>query len=271
VSVIENALSRARNRGSPEPGDSAATRRPAESPGAAGETAPTRDFPMVIADPAVLERNRVLPQVADRAALRAYKILRTRLLHRLAAKRWHSLAVTSTKQGEGKTLTSINLAVALSQEPNTRVCLVDLDLQRPQVATQMGLPRGPGLGDYLLGEADALQVMYACGSRSLIVIPNTRVFDHSSEMLAGPRMNDLLKVIAAEMPHHLVLFDMPPLTSDDVLTFAPRVDGVLLVVAEGRTERAALTKARELIAEMNLLGVLLNCSSEPDDRGSYYY
>jgi Mrp family chromosome partitioning ATPase len=72
------------------------------------------------------------------------------------------------------------------------------------------------------------------------------------------------------MPSHLVIFDMPPLTSDDVLTFAPRVDGVLLVVAEGRTERTALTKAKELIAEMNLLGVVLNCSAERDDRNSYY-
>ncbi len=225
---------------------------------------------MATLDSTVLERNCVLPQIADHTALRAYKILRTRLLHRLAAQQWRSFAVTSTKAGEGKTLTSINLAMALSQEPNTRVCLVDLDLQRPQVAAQMGLHCERGLGDYLLGEADALQVMYECGSPSLVVIPNTRVFDHSSEMLGSARMLELLKVLATEMPNHLVIFDMPPLTSDDVLTFAPRVDGVLLVVAEGRTERAALTKSKELLAEMNLIGVVLNCSAERDDGTSYY-
>ena len=251
MSVFENALSRAaRNR---------------------ADRAPTgRQFPTLALDPAVLERNCVLPQVADRSALRAYKILRTRLLQRLAVKRWRTLAVTSTKAGEGKTLTSINLAMALSQEPNTQVCLVDLDLQRPQVASQMGLNGGPGLGEYLLGEAEALQVMYGCGSPSLVVIPNTRTFDHSSEMLSSARMLDLLKVIETELPQHLVIFDMPPLTSDDVLTFAPRVDGVLLVVAEGRTERASLAKARELTAEMNILGVVMNCSSERDDGAGYY-
>jgi protein-tyrosine kinase len=251
VSVFENALSRAaRNR---------------------ADRAPTgRQFPMLALDPAVLERNCVLPQVADRSALRAYKILRTRLLQRLAVKRWRTLAVTSTKAGEGKTLTSINLAMALSQEPNTQVCLVDLDLQRPQVASQMGLNGGPGLGEYLLGEAEALQVMYGCGSPSMVVIPNTRTFDHSSEMLSSARMLDLLKVIETELPQHLVIFDLPPLTSDDVLTFAPRVDGVLLVVAEGRTERASLGKAKELTAEMNILGVVLNCSSERDDGSGYY-
>ena len=180
------------------------------------------------------------------------------------------VAVTSTKAGEGKTLTSINLAMALSQEPNTRVCLVDLDLQRPQVATQMGLHGERGLGDYLLGEAEALQVIYSCGSPNLVVIPNTRTFDHSSEMLASTRMLELLQVIEAEMPHHIVIFDMPPLTSDDVLTFAPRVDGCCWSSPRGGPSAPRWPKAKELIAEMNIVGVVLNCSSERDDPDSYY-
>jgi Mrp family chromosome partitioning ATPase len=63
---------------------------------------------------------------------------------------------------------------------------------------------------------------------------------------------------------------MPPLISDDVLTFAPRVDGVLLVVAEGLTERSSLEKSKELLAEMNVLGVVLNRSAAHDDEMSYY-
>jgi protein-tyrosine kinase len=269
VSVIENALSRARNRGERERAEAAA-RGDEPKQAIAAEPHPTRQFQTVALDSDVLERNCVLPQVTDRAAQRAYKILRTRLLQRLAAQQWRSVAVTSTKAGEGKTLTSINLAMALSQEPNTQVCLVDLDLQRPQVAAHMGLHCERGLGDYLLGEAEALQVFYKCGSANLVVIPNVRTFDHSSEMLASARMLDLLRVIAAELPQHLVIFDMPPLTSDDVLTFAPRVDGVLFVVAEGRVERASLAKAKELLAEMNLLGVVLNCSLERDGGAAYY-
>jgi protein-tyrosine kinase len=270
VSVIENALARARNRSAEVPAGATQRRPDADQPIVSVEPQPQRTFQSLTLDAAVLERNCVLPQVGDRAALRAYKILRTRLLHRLAAKQGRSVAVTSTKAAEGKTLTSINLAMALSQAPNTRVCLVDLDLQRPRVATQMGLKFERGLGDYLLGEAEVSQVIFNCGSDNLVVIPNTRVFDHSSEMLVSIRMLELLQVIAAEMPQHLVIFDMPPLTSDDVLTFAPRIDGVLLVVAEGRTERTSLAKASQLIAELNLLGVVLNRSSERDDPESYY-
>lgn len=268
MSLIENALSKVANAGrrATEP---SALREPAVS-AAPAETVPPRQFQVAALDPEVLERHCLLPVLADRAAVRAYKILRTRLLQRLAAKRWHSVAVTSMKAGEGKTLTSINLAVALSQEPNTRVCLIDLDLQRPQVGVQLGLHSEPGLGEYLLGEAEASQIIYACGSQSLLVVPNSRTFDHSSEMLAGPRMLELLRMISAELPQHLVIFDMPPLTSDDVLTFAPRVDAVLLVVAEGRTERAAIEKSKDVLAEMNLIGVVLNHSTERDDGIAYY-
>ena len=269
MSIIENALALAKGRGERVPAGTR-VRRAAADPSVAAETQPTRQFETVMLNPVVLERNCVLPQVTDRAALRAYKILRTRLLRRLSAEHWRWLALTSTKAGEGKTLTSINLAVALAQEPNTHVCLVDLDLPRPQVAAQMGIRCERGLGDYLLGEAEALQVIYNCGSPNLLVIPNNRPFDHSSEMLASPRMLELLRVIEMELPHHIVIFDMPPLTSDDALAFAPRVDGVLMVVAEGQTERAAVAKSQELLAEMNLIGVVLNHSAERDDAPSYY-
>jgi protein-tyrosine kinase len=269
VSIIENALALAKARGERVPAGSRA-RRAAPDPTVEVQTQPTRQFETVMLNPVVLERNCVLPQVADRAALRAYKIMRTRLLRRLTAEHWSWIALTSTTAGEGKTLTSINLATALAQEPNTHVCLVDLDLPRPQVAAQMGIRCERGLGDYLLGEAEALQVIYTCGSPNLLVIPNNRSFDHSSEMLASARMLELLRVIETELPQHIVIFDMPPLTSDDALAFAPRVDGVLLVVAEGQTERAAVAKSQELLAEMNLIGVVLNHSAERDDAPSYY-
>lgn len=269
MSIIENALALAKARGERVPTGTRARRAETE-PTVAVETQPTRQFETAALNPVILERNCVLPQVADRAALRSYKILRTRLLRRLTAEHWRWIAVTSTKAGEGKTLTSINLAAALAQEPNTHVCLVDLDLPRPQVAAQMGIRCERGLGDYLLGEAEALQVIYGCEIPNLLVVPNSRTFDYSSETLASARMLELLRVIETELPHHIVIFDMPPLTSDDALAFAPRVDGVLLVVAEGRTQRDAVLKSKELLAEMNLIGVVLNTSSERDDAPSYY-
>jgi protein-tyrosine kinase len=271
MSVIETALSKLKRGGprhSAEP--RAQQRRVKISDVAAATHLPTRQFLPATLDTVAMERNRILPQVADQAALRAYKILRTRLLQRLSANQWKSVAVTGTESGQGKTLTAINLSIALAQDPNTRVCLVDLDLRRPQVATQMGLGFELGLGEYLLGNCEAQQIIYESGISRLVVIPNSKMFEHSSEMLAGTRTLELLQVIEAEMPHHIVIFDMPPLLlADDVLTFAPQVDGVLLVLAEGMTQRATAEKAKEVLSDMNLVGVVLNRSSERDNSAYY--
>jgi protein-tyrosine kinase len=272
MSVIETALSKLKGGGSRRPGEprTQQQRRIKISDVAAASHQVTKQFLPATLDSAAMERNRILPQVADHAALRAYKILRTRLLQRLSANQWKFVALTGTESGQGKTLTAINLSIALAQDPNTRVCLVDLDLHRPQVAAQMGLGFELGLGEYLLGNCEAQQIIYESGIPRLVVIPNSKMFEHSSEMLAGARMLELLQVIEAEMPRHIVIFDMPPLLlADDVLTFAPQVDGILLVVAEGMTQRATVEKAKELLADMNLVGVVLNRSSERDNSAYY--
>jgi len=230
-----------------------------------------RQYPLCATDAVQMEKNRILPQISDRAALRAYKIMRTRLLQRLAQNKWQTLAVTGTDTGQGKTLTAINLAIALAQDPNTSVLLVDLDLQRPMIGTYMGMTFKHGLGEYLAGETELDQIIYDPGIERLAVIPNSRSFEHSSEHLSGPRMLELQSYINAESPTRIVIYDMPPLLlSDDVLTFAPQIDGLLLVVSEGFTSRSALKKSKEILAEMNVIGVVLNRSTERDDAAYYY-
>lgn len=224
----------------------------------------------VALDSATLKRNNILLQVADQAALRAYKILRTRVLHRMNANGWSSLAVTGTEAGAGKTMTAINLAIALAQETHTSAVLVDLDLQRPQVGSYLGMKYDKGLSDYLLGEADSSDIIYRIGVDRLCVIPSAHGLGHASELLSTPRMLELLNKLHTDMPKAVLIFDMPPLLlSDDVLSFAPQVDGLLLVVSEGHTHRTTVEKASELLAEMNVLGVVLNRSHERNDANYY--
>jgi protein-tyrosine kinase len=229
-----------------------------------------RRFARASVDSRTMERNCVLPAVSDTAALRAFKILRTRVLRRLEMNKWNSIAVSGMSVGEGKTLTAINLALALSQDVNTWVFLVDLDLQRPQVANYLGMSFEKGLSDYLLGKAELDQVVYNLQSERLGVIPNARAFQHSSEFLNSPRMSDLLNALEREVPRRIVIFDMPPLlVSDDVLAFQPQFDSLLLVVSEGKSGRAMLRGAKEVLSEMNLLGVALNRSRERNESAYY--
>ncbi len=146
MSIIEEAVRKTAERYQrPAPPEQSGGRpRLRRVPSQAIDPSKVRRFQPVTLDRAVLEENHILPQITDPGALRAYKILRTRMLRRLEANQWHSFAVTGATAGEGKTLTSINLAMALAQDSNTWVFLVDLDLQRPKVADYLGLDNSLG-------------------------------------------------------------------------------------------------------------------------------
>lgn len=234
------------------------------------QVAPGRSFRPSSVDPAAMERYGVLPQVKDEVAERSYKILRTRVQQRMEASLWHSIAVTAAEAGDGKTLTSINLAIALARDVDCWVFLVDLDLQRPQIAPYLGLKFDKGLSDYLAGQASFDEIVYEPGIERLSVIPNGKGIEHSSELLGSPRMFELNQALATETPRRIVIFDMPPLLlSDDVLRFLPNVDGLLFVVSEGKTPRVSLEHARDALPENKLLGVVLNRSAERDVSGYY--
>lgn len=221
-------------------------------------------------DPEAMERNRVLLRIQDVAVSRAYKILRTRVLHRMAANNWYTLGVTGTSAGEGKTTTALNLAVALAQDPNAWVYLVDLDLQRPQVGSYLGMSYEYGLTDFLSGQAQLEQIIYDIGVKRLAVVPNATPIETSSEYLLSARMAEFINTLEAQVPRRIVVFDMPPImVSDDVLAFAPRVDSFLLVVSQGITARRTLANAKEVLSELNLLGVVLNRSTERNDSPYY--
>jgi protein-tyrosine kinase len=278
MSIIEEAVRKNAERQNRHAAGSDAARGQARLrrvPAAPVDTSQAERFQPVMLDKAALHDSFVLPQLQDAGALRAYKILRTRVLRRLQANQWHSFAVTGVTVGEGKTLTAINLAIALAQDPSTWVALIDLDLQRPRVAEYLGMRSGrgeKGLSDYLQGNASFENIVYAPDIERLAVIPNFSPVVDSSETLTSPRMAELMQALEAETPRRILIFDMPPvLAADDVLAFAPQIDGLLLVVAEGTTERNSLRSAKEVLAEMNLLGVVLNRSAERNDSAYYSY
>jgi protein-tyrosine kinase len=268
MSIIERSLEKIASK------RASAIQRPARPSkrSNAAEIAAARQYRSTTMNPAALAANKILVDKSDPYAIAAYNIVRTRLLQRLAANEWSSVAVTGSQPGEGKSLTAINLAIALARDENTWVYLVDMDLKRPSVATQLGLEVEQDLSDYLHGTAQIEDVIYDPGIPRLAVLPNRCAAEHPSELLGSARMDALVEHLRSERPKRVIIYDMPPLmSSDDVLTFAPRVDGILMVVSEGTTDRKLLQAARHVLSEMNLIGVVLNRSSSRGETGYGYY
>lgn len=234
-----------------------------------------RNFKLTHAQDDAMEQNRIVSAIDDKAAKSAYNLLRTRVLQRMRANNWRMLLVTSPGPGDGKTLTATNLAISVSRNVDQPVFLVDLDLQRSSISKYWGIDIDVkmGIGDFLQGKADLEDIIYSPDNmQRLALIMNREPVPNSSDILASPRMKELVSWLRQRSNESLILFDMPPvLACDDVLAFCPEVDAILLVVAEGVTDRQALDKTMELLAERELLGVVLNMSSELSGKDSYYY
>lgn len=219
----------------------------------------TRTKSLAIPLPTLCE-HRVM--VANKYApfIDAYKILRTQVKQRLQENGWNVVGVTSAGHGEGKTLTSVNLAVSLAMETTQTVLLVDSDLSDPSVHHVFGLKNCLGLTDYLLDDQPVEDLLIHPGIERFVLLPAGRALSSSTEILTSPKMLDLVEELKYRYPSRVVVFDLPPLLhTADVLAFSPYTDALLLVVEEGRTTAEDLQRALALIkGSRPVLGTVLN-------------
>jgi protein-tyrosine kinase len=212
----------------------------------------------------LLENNRILDPASAAPAAAAFRMLRTQVLQRMDANGWRSLAIFSPSANDGKTTTAINLAVSLASDRSHTVLLVDFDFKHPSVASRLGLSPEFGSDDAMGGQAKVEDCLYhPDGFERLILMPARASLRNSSEILAGPRSRDIVAELRERYPERIVLFDLPPvLTEDDALSFAPLVECGLVVAAEGRTRRKDLVRTVELLHKTPLVGTVLNCAAD---------
>lgn len=223
-------------------------------------------------DPDILRRNRLIVGSDEYpAAATAYKILRTQVEQRLAARGWNAIAITSPGGAAGKTVTAINLSMALAQEMHRTVLLVDLDFRNPSVHRRFECEIQHGLIDYLLDDVPVNEILINPGIERLVILPaGSRPVPNSSELLASPKMIRLVDELKSRYPSRIIVFDLPPLLwSDDTLAFSPYVDTTLLVVSEGTTTKEELKRVTEIMEGSEVIGTVLNRSSEI--QATYYY
>lgn len=218
-----------------------------------------------------LRRQRLIVNGSDRTLWEAYKLLRTHILHRTKREHRNTLMFTGPLPNEGKSLTAINLAIAISQKVGQTVLLVDGDLRNPTIHRYLDLPEGPGLIDFLTsGYPIADSLVHPEGLANLVVLPAGSHTTESAELLSSPRMHELVQELKHFYPERYVLFDLPPLLYADSLAFAPLMDGIILVVESGKTPREEIVHSMELLKDFPVLGFVLNKIDNIPSSYDYY-
>jgi protein-tyrosine kinase len=264
---------------------------PAELAKDAGESAPQergRPFPLgpllaarpnlgtstltrvINVDPRHLESERVLPPGAVGMHGGPYKMLRTQVLRRLDKLGVNSLAVVGTAADTGKTLTAINLAIAIAADPERTALLIDLDLRKPSIHRRFGIEPIVGIDDCLRRAHPLTEALVRLGGyERLVILPACERSVDSSELLSMRRTEDLILEMRQRYKDRILVFDLPPvLQADDALAFARHVQAVLVVIGEGRTRRDDLLRTIELLGDVPIIGTVLNGTREPVD--TYY-
>lgn len=166
--------------------------------------------------------------------------------------------VTSALSGEGKTTTSINLAIALA-ETEAKTLLIDADLRRPSVATKLDLEGAVGLTTVLIGKANLADVIQPWGNTGLDILPSGQIPPNPSELLGSAAMLDLLEALSGRYDY--VLLDSAPLLPvTDTAVLAMSGFGTVLVTAAGDVTRRQLRDAVAAIHHVGgeVLGVVVN-------------
>ncbi len=180
--------------------------------------------------------------------------------------------VSSALPGDGKTFTSINLALSMARERDISVLLVDADAPRAQVSQVFGLRGEPGLLDALRDETlDVEALILNTDVPGLEILPAGRFVDSATELFASARMDQIAARLAVRNPRRIVLLDSAPLLVSSEARALLRIPGQVVLVARADvTPRHALRDAVNFVDKSKLRGVILNHAPFKTSGGYYY-
>ena len=183
------------------------------------------------------------------------------------------IMITSALPGDGKTFTSINLALSMALERDISVLLVDCDVAKRHVSHIMGMKEESGLLDALVDESlDVESLVVQTNLRGLSVLPAGRRVEATSELLSSNRMRQIVAHLCARNPRQIMLLDSPPLlVTNEGRTLVKIAGQIVLVVRSGQTPRHAVQDAMGLFDPQQAGGVILNQVAIGGDEGYYGY
>ncbi len=218
-----------------------------------------------------LNSNRLVSHDISDVRSRPFDMLRTQVLQTMDKASWRILGVTSPAPGCGKSVIASNLAISMARQPGRQVLLVDLDLQKPQVANYLGLQSDHSLLDVLSGRTSLSSTIIRADiqNKHFLVLPCLKSTPHSSEWMASPAMSAMFQQIRQNYKDYTVILDLPPiLTSDDVIAILPQMDCAIFVASVGRTTLAEIKDCNRHLDSTPVVQIVVNKAS--DESVSHY-
>jgi len=220
----------------------------------------------------VMEKYKLIAHTNPKSPIsEAYRTLRTNIQFSSLDKPLKTIVVTSSGPGEGKTTTTINLAITMAQS-GSRVLLIDGDLRKPKLHKIFRVNNVIGLTNVLVNELDYTQGVSKTDIDGLEVLPAGVIPPNPSELLSSNRMKQFLAKVKQD--YDFVLVDTPPAAVvTDASILSAIVDGTLLVCASGQVPIEAATRAKGLLENVNanIIGVVLNKIPINERNYSQYY
>jgi protein-tyrosine kinase len=211
-------------------------------------------------------------QIADEFRVVKRPIIRNALgKEGIRVKNGNLVMVTSALPGEGKTFTSLNLALSIALEYDNTVLLVDGDVAHPTMPSLLGAPNSPGLLDLLTrDDVDVADALVKTNVEKLSLLPAGSRHRRSTELLASEQMASLLRELATRYADRIIVFDSPPLlATTEARVLASLMGQIVMVVAADSTSQHAVSQALATVENCEIVLMMLNKSSRTD-VGTYY-
>ncbi len=223
-------------------------------------------------------RNFVSIATERRLIYEEYRVIKRKLINNafggLSSTLEHPnlILVSSSRPGEGKTFTAVNLALSIALEQDKTVLLVDADVLRPNVSRTLEISTPLGLTDYLSSnDIDVSDIIYSTNVERLKLITAGKPHHLSTELLASDKMIELVNEFASRYPDRIVIFDAPPLLGvNETAVLAAMCGQAVVVLEENKTKLNELDKALSLLPKELAVGFVINKAYYSRDKGYGY-
>ncbi len=193
-----------------------------------------------------------------------FKVLRSRILHPSDGKKSpQTIMITSAIPAEGKSFVAANLAVSFAQGLDQYALLVECDLRAPSVGKNFGFTEEEGIVDYLRDNVNLAHLIKKTSIKKLSLIPGGDPPVNPSELLSSAKMEKVVEELSSRYEDRIIIFDSPPvLIAAESSVLAEHVDGIILVVGQGKAGKSQVRKVVDLVGEEKILGLVFNGHSQ---------